>query len=83
MFQDDDEEPKDWEVHEEDPPEQLKRKWIVEDMKPQAAIICPACKKPVPYDSLMCLFCGEQITSARSYLFLKFFSWVKKLFRGR
>lgn len=79
---DDKEEMKDWEVpEEEDAPEQLKRKWIVEDMRPQRSIVCPSCKKEVSFDSLNCLFCGEPIYSARSYLFSKFFAWVKKFFR--
>ena len=83
MF-DDEEEPKDWEIEEENPPEQLKRKWIVENLQPQAPITCPACKESLPYDSLSCLFCGASVQSTGSYLFQKFFGWIRKIFpRGK
>lgn len=79
----DDEEPKDWEIEDQDPPEQLKRKWIVEDLKPQDPIVCPSCKKTIPYDSVFCLFCGSSVYSRREYFFQKLLSWFKKFISGR
>lgn len=28
---------------------------------------CPHCSKPIPIDSLFCLFCGEPVSSAKKH----------------
>ena len=81
MF-DDEEELKDWETKEEDPPEQLKRKWIVESLRPKPPVICPACKQPVSADALTCLFCGAQIFEGKSGFLIHFLAWIKRFFRN-
>ena len=74
MF-DDDDEPKDWEIEEEEPPEKLKRKWDWEERTERKAIPCPKCKKYVPEDSLTCLFCGAKVFRDSGFLG-KFLKWL-------
>ena len=78
MF-DDEEEPKDWEIEDENPPEKLRRKWIEDDLSPKEAVDCPACKKKLPRESLTCLFCGAQVYQD-SGLLGKLLHWFKKIF---
>lgn len=64
----DEDEPKDWEIDEEEPPEKLKRKWDQEERVEHRAIPCPKCAKLVPEDSLACLFCGAQVFRDSGFL---------------
>jgi hypothetical protein len=34
-------------------------------------VLCPHCKKPIPHDATMCLFCGEEVYKVSPS------SWVK------
>ena len=36
-------------------------------------VLCPHCKKPIPHDSILCLFCGEEVHNPKSYSWV---SWV-------
>ena len=72
-------EPKDWdEIKDEDAPENLKRKWVVEEHFPKKPVPCPSCRKLVPADSLTCIFCGAAV--CESGLLGKIILWFKKLF---
>ena len=76
-----DDDPKDWEkVEEEKVPENLRRKWIVEDHFHNKPIICPSCRKPVDRDSLTCLFCGAGVNEDSGFLG-KLLKWFKQIFR--
>ena len=76
----DDEDPKEWEVRDEEPPEVLKRKWESEESAGLQRIVCPSCKKETLSGSLTCIFCGATIL--REYCVMRrFVSWVQRLFR--
>ena len=71
----DDQDPKDWEVNDETPPEKLRRKWEKEDRAERRAIPCRRCKKLVPEDSLTCLFCGAEVFRDSGFL-RKLLKWI-------
>ncbi len=78
MFEE--EEPKDWEMKDEDPPESLKRKWEWDEAPDRGTVICPACKKEISSGNLACIFCGSVISQA-SCPGRCFLAWVKRLFK--
>ncbi len=57
----DDEETRDWEMKDEEPPEQLRKKWEREEAEGFKAVVCPSCKKETPGGSLTCIFCGANL----------------------
>ncbi|MBU9888676.1 MAG: hypothetical protein KTQ49_02255 [Candidatus Omnitrophica bacterium] len=60
--------PKDWEeLEEETAPEQLRRKWVVEEHFKKTAV-CPSCGKATAADNLTCLFCGATLNEATGFL---------------
>ena len=79
MFEDND--PKDWEeLPEEEVPEKLERKWGRESASSfQEPLICPSCKKDLPRDSVVCLFCGTRVFHD-SGLLGKLLRWFKNIF---
>lgn len=78
MF-DHDEESKEWEVRDEEPPETLKRKWDLEAMRPQT-FFCSSCKKETPAENLTCLFCGTRLSQS-SGLLSCLRVWIQRLLR--
>ncbi|HNV85703.1 MAG TPA: hypothetical protein PKL97_01900 [Candidatus Omnitrophota bacterium] len=73
----DSDEPKDWEeVREEAVPEQLKRKWIVEEHFGEKLTACPSCGKLTPRDGLTCLFCDARLNEDTGLLG-KLLKWLK------
>ncbi len=73
--------PKDWEeVREESAPENLRRKWIVEEHFPKGPKECPSCGKPAASDSLTCLFCGAYVCEDSGFLG-RLLAWFRNLFR--
>ena len=79
MENDDSNDPEDWdEIKDEDAPENLRRKWVVEEHFHKQPVPCPSCGKQVPADSLTCLFCGAVV--CESGLLGKIIVWLKKLF---
>ena len=79
MFDEDEEEPKDWEIEEENPPERLQRKWDQEEMEGRRVVTCSRCQKLVPADSLTCIFCGAGVFRD-SGLLGKMVKWFKQFF---
>ncbi len=73
------EEPKDWEREEENPPENLKRKWVEREYFGRETSQCRACKKFVPSENLTCLFCGSALHFDSGVLG-KILRWLKSLF---
>jgi len=73
-----DDEPKDWEIEDEEPPEKLRRKWDDEEAKELKAVSCPKCKQPLPGDAFQCLYCGAQVFHD-SGLLGKIWKWLKGL----
>ncbi|HNX69316.1 MAG TPA: hypothetical protein PLL75_04535 [Candidatus Omnitrophota bacterium] len=65
MFQGD-EEPKEWEVGEEVPPEKLRKKWEAEDRE-TGSWVCASCKRETPRNSGTCIFCGEVLREGFSW----------------
>ena len=78
MFED--EEPKDWEVKDEEPPERLQKKWEKEEAIAPRNIVCPSCKKEVPPGNLKCIFCGAVTVQGNCPLGC-FWGWFKQLFK--
>jgi len=77
----DDDELKDWEkIREEDVPENLKRKWIVEEHFQRKVIPCPSCGKLTERSNLTCLFCGTYVNEDTGFLG-KCLNWFKRIFR--
>lgn len=79
-----DEEPRDWEMKDEEPPEQLRRKWEREEDRGPQTVVCSSCKKETPAENLTCVFCGMKLTGnqdSTSCPVKCFFTWVKRLFR--
>lgn len=74
----DHEEPKDWEIKDEEPPERLQRKWAVEDNASYESALCSSCGKLTPRYNLTCIFCGTVLPQAKKPI--KFLLWLKKLF---
>ena len=78
MFEEED--PKSWEIRDEEPPEGLKRKWEREEAAGPRSVICPSCRKETPADSLTCIFCGA--TRLEEYCLVRsFLSWIQRLFK--
>jgi len=75
-----DEEPYDWEIKDEKPPERLQKKWDEEEAKEPRRVVCPSCKKETSTENLTCIFCGATLTqeSCPSSCFL---TWIKHLFK--
>ena len=48
----------DWEMKDEEPPEQLQKKWEQEEARCPQTAVCPSCKKETPVGNLTCIFCG-------------------------
>ena len=78
MF-DENDELKDWEVEDENPHENLARKWVEREYFDKKTVDCPYCRKAVPSDSVSCLYCGAQIFQD-SGLLGRIFKWIKSVF---
>lgn len=81
MFNDEDDELKDWEMKEEVPSEKLKRKWAHEDWEGVPPIVCPSCKKEISADVLSCVFCGAQVLDRKSGFLTRFLFLFKSIFK--
>ena len=44
-----------------------------DDLDFSKKVLCPHCKKPIPHDSILCLFCGEEVHNPKSHSWV---SWV-------
>jgi hypothetical protein len=77
-----DDEPKDWEIEDEEPPEKLKRKWFEDSLSFKETVECPFCRKWVSKESLACVYCGRRVFSD-SGLLGNLVSWVKRIFGGK
>jgi hypothetical protein len=78
VFQGDDES-KDWEMKEEEPPQPLKEKWARDEILGPETVICPSCKNRVSADSMHCLYCGERVLRKAGFL-SGLFVWIKSFF---
>lgn len=76
----DDEGPKDWEIEDEEPPEQLRKKWEREEAEDFKKVVCPSCKKETSSANSACIFCGSTLLQ-ESCPVQGFLTWVKQLFR--
>jgi len=76
----DDEGPHDWEIQDEEPPEQLKKKWEQEEAEDPRTVVCPSCKKETPAENLTCIFCGGTILQENCPISY-FLTWIKHLFK--
>ena len=74
------EDAKDWEIKEEEPPETLRRKWEREEAAGPKALLCPSCQKETPAENLTCVFCGAVILPEFCPLTCAF-NWIKRLFK--
>lgn len=81
MF-DAEEEPKDWEVKDEEPPESLQRKWDREAAQGPRIVLCPGCHKESSSENLPCLFCGTTLPLTRDRG-TGFLVWIKKFLGGK
>ena len=72
----DEDEPKEWEIEDEEPSESLKKKWDEQDQKELKAVHCSECNKPLPGDAFRCLYCGAQVFHD-SGLLGKILKWFK------
>ena len=68
--------PKDWEMRDEEAPEKLQRKWAEEEARGREVIVCKNCKKHVTSDSLTCVFCGAA-TFRDSGLLGRILKWIR------
>lgn len=59
------ENPKDWELNEEIPPERMRRKWEEEEIEGFSPVLCFHCERAVRTDSLLCPFCGETLSQRK------------------
>ncbi len=75
----DSDEPKDWEDHEERPPDKLRRKWDKEESEEPAPITCRFCKKRVSGASFFCMYCGARIFEDSGILG-RILMWIRRLF---
>ncbi|MFA6599477.1 MAG: hypothetical protein WC352_06545 [Candidatus Omnitrophota bacterium] len=71
-----DEEPKDWEIREEEVPEKLQARWDREEAGGKGSVCCPACGREVPGDTFSCLYCGERVFED-SGLLGKILKWLR------
>ena len=72
----DDDNPKDWEIEEEVPSENLREKWAKEERKELKAAHCPECGQPLRGDAFKCYYCGAQVFRD-SGLLGKILKWLK------
>jgi hypothetical protein len=70
------EDPKDWEIKDEEPPGALKRKWEREEGTGPKTVLCPFCEKETPAENLTCVFCAAVILPESCFL-----KWIKRLFK--
>lgn len=75
-----DEGPRDWEMKDEEPPEQLQKKWEREEASGPKAAVCPSCKKETPGENLTCVFCSATLSQASCPVSC-FLTWIKRLFK--
>jgi len=75
---DETDDPKDWEIEDEEPAESLKKRWEAEESGELKAVHCPKCEKPLPGDAFRCLYCGTQVFHD-SGLLGKIIKWFKGL----
>ena len=68
--------PKDWEIQDEQPPDKLQQKWAEEEARGREVMICRKCKKHVTADSLTCVFCGAPTFRDTGFLG-KILKWLK------
>lgn len=78
----DDDEPKDWEIQDEEAPQPLKEKWAKDEILGPETVICPSCGQRVSADSLQCLYCGNRVLK-KSGLLGSLASWFKSLWSGK
>jgi len=71
-----DEEPKDWEIEDEEPAPKLRKKWDEEEEKELKASQCPQCDKVLRGDAFQCMYCGAQVFQD-SGLLGKIMKWLK------
>jgi len=77
-----DEDPKPWEIRDEEPPETLRRKWEQEETTGPKTVLCPSCHKETPAENLICIFC-HAVTLPEVCPVSGFLNWVKRLFKGK
>lgn len=75
-----DEEPKDWEIREEQPPEKLRQKWDAEEHRGSEPVACFSCKQMTPSHNTTCIFCGAVLRPKRTSG--GFLSWINHFLRG-
>jgi predicted nucleic acid-binding Zn ribbon protein len=46
---------------------------LEEDLDFSKLVDCPYCKKPIPHNALLCLYCGESIHTAKKS---RWFVWL-------
>jgi len=74
MFED--EEPKDWEIEDEEPPERLREKWAKDEILGPGTLTCRRCGQSVPRKNLLCLYCGSRVSENAGFL-----SWLLSFFK--
>ena len=72
----DEEDLKDWEIKDEEPPEALSRKWERGEGEGPQTVLCRSCKKETPEENLTCIFCAAVIFPENCFL-----KWIKHLFK--
>ncbi|OGW82007.1 MAG: hypothetical protein A3G33_04475 [Omnitrophica bacterium RIFCSPLOWO2_12_FULL_44_17] len=70
------EEPKDWEVRDEEVPDKLEKKWTTDENQARQSTFCPKCKQILPGNTYRCHSCGAQI-DYDSGLLGKILKWLK------
>jgi ribosomal protein S27E len=80
MMLGDDEGPKDWEIQDEEPPEQLRKKWEREESEDFKKVVCPSCEKETSSAHSTCIFCGATLVQENCPIGC-FLTWVKRLFK--
>lgn len=76
----DDESPSDWEIKDEEPPEQLRKKWEHEEAAGSKTVVCSSCKKETSAENLTCIYCRATIFR-ESCSFHCFLNWVQRLLK--
>ena len=77
MFEED---PKEWEIKDEEPPAALRKKWEREEISGPKSVLCPSCKKETPSENLTCVFCSAVILPDVCPVSC-LWNWVKRLFK--
>ena len=75
-----DEDPKEWEIQDEQAPESLQWKWFEESLSSRETIDCPACQKQTPKENLNCVYCAAPVFQD-SGLLGRMLYWFKGLFK--